>query len=77
MAFSGVLITAATLWAGPEKIEVFPAAPYEKMIIYENLIIFWVGIIGLVVIIRMKLREINRIRKMGIDREEKDIPLLD
>ncbi|OPY70801.1 MAG: hypothetical protein A4E63_01673 [Syntrophorhabdus sp. PtaU1.Bin050] len=58
-------------------IEVFPAAPTQKMIIYENLIIFWVGIVGLVVIIRMKLHEINRTRKMGIDKEEKDIPLLD
>ncbi|HBA55578.1 MAG: hypothetical protein GXY80_11460 [Syntrophorhabdus aromaticivorans] len=77
MAFAGIVITAAALWAGPEKIEVFPGAPYERLTIYENLIIFWIGIIGLVVIIGMKLREIQRIRKMGIDREEKDIPLLD
>ncbi|OPY64712.1 MAG: hypothetical protein A4E62_02812 [Syntrophorhabdus sp. PtaU1.Bin002] len=58
-------------------IEVFPVTPYERLIIYENLIIFWLGIIGLVIIIRMKLREIDRTHKMGIDREEKDIPLLD
>ncbi|OPY82607.1 MAG: hypothetical protein A4E65_00773 [Syntrophorhabdus sp. PtaU1.Bin153] len=77
MAFAGIFIAVATLWAGQEKIEVFPGSPYEKLIIYENLIIFWIGIIGLVVIIGMKLREIKRIRNMGIDREEKDIPVLD
>jgi hypothetical protein len=76
MAFTGIFMTA-TLWAEQETIEVFPGSPYERLIIYENLIIFWIGIIGLVVIIGMKLREIQRIHKMGIDREEKDTPVLD
>jgi hypothetical protein len=41
------------------------------------LAIFWIAIIGLIIIIRMKLKEIEKIQKMGIDKEEKDIPLLD
>jgi hypothetical protein len=39
--------------------------------------LFWAGIIGLIVIIRMKLKEIKRIQSMGIDAGEKEIPLLD
>lgn len=60
-----------------EKIEIFPSVPFDQFIVYQNLAIFWVAIIGLIVIIRMKLREIERIQKLGIDKEEKDIPLLD
>lgn len=44
---------------------------------YENLALFWIGIIGLVVIIRMKLKEIERIQLLGINEEEKDPPVLD
>ncbi len=72
-----ILINAATLWAQQETIEVFPSAPYDRHIIFQSLALFWVAIIGLIIIIRMKLKEIERIQKMGIDREEKNIPLLD
>ncbi len=65
------------LWAQEAGIAVFPETAYERFTIYENLIIFWIGIIGLVIIIKMKLREIERVQKLGIDREDKDIPLLD
>jgi hypothetical protein len=41
------------------------------------LALFWAGIIGLIVIIRMKLKEIKRIQVMGLDKAEKEIPLLD
>jgi hypothetical protein len=60
-----------------DKAEVFPSAPYERFIIYQTLAIFWVALIGLIIIITMKLREIERVQKMGIDKEEKDIPTLD
>lgn len=63
------------MWA-EQKIEPFPETPYDRFVIYETLVCFWVGIIGLVVIIRMKLREIERSRKMGLDGKEKDIPFL-
>ncbi|MCX8111127.1 MAG: hypothetical protein N3D15_07750 [Syntrophorhabdaceae bacterium] len=68
--------TAISLWA-EEQIQVFPSAPYDRYIIYQALALFWAGIIGLIVIIRMKLKEIERTQDMGIDKEEKDIPFLD
>ena len=69
--------TAAAAPAPPaEKIAVFPTAPYYIYIVYESLIIFWIAILGLLVIIRMKLREIERVQEMGVDKEDKDAPLL-
>jgi TRAP-type C4-dicarboxylate transport system permease small subunit len=69
-------LSALSLYA-QEKVEVFPTTPYDRFIIYETLAIFWLGIVGLVIIIKIKLREIERIQKMGIDGKEKEIPLLD
>lgn len=77
MALAGIFISISDLFAQQEKIDVFPGAPFDRFIVYQNLIIFWVGIIGLIIIIKMKLREIERVQKMGIDKEEKDIPILD
>ncbi|MGD9577468.1 MAG: hypothetical protein AB7Y74_04375 [Syntrophorhabdus sp.] len=76
-ALAGIFISATDLFAQQDKIDVFPTVPYERFIVYQNLFIFWIGIIGLIVIIKMKLREIERIQKMGIDKEGKDIPVLD
>jgi hypothetical protein len=59
-----------------EKIAVFPTAPYYKYIVYENLAVFWIAILGLLVIIRMKLREIERVQKLGVERDDRDAPLL-
>jgi hypothetical protein len=64
-------------WAVPNIVDVSPTAPYDRFTIYESLAFFWVAIIGVVVIIRMKLKEIERTQRLGIDKEEKDIPLLD
>jgi len=76
-ALIGMFISAADLFAQQDKIDVFPTVSYDRFIVYQNLIIFWAGIIGLIVIIKMKLREIERTQKLGIDKEEKDIPVLD
>ncbi|HON85395.1 MAG TPA: hypothetical protein PK864_05130 [Syntrophorhabdaceae bacterium] len=79
LIFSLIMLSlgAIPLLAQEKNIEVFPSAPYDRFIIYQALVLFWIGIIGLIVIIRMKLREIERIQDMGIDKEEKDIPFLD
>ena len=77
MVLAGIFISTTNLFAQQDMIDVFPAAPYDRFIVYQNLIIFWAGVIGLIVIIKMKLREIERTQKMGIDKEEKDIPILD
>ncbi len=58
------------------KIAVLPEAPYYLYIVYQILAVFWVGILGLLVIIRMKLREIERIQALGVDKEDPDAPLL-
>jgi hypothetical protein len=58
------------------KIAVLPEAPYYLYIVYQILAVFWVGILGLLVIIRMKLREIERIQALGVDEEDPDAPLL-
>ncbi len=60
-----------------EKIVVFPSTPYEGYIIYESLAVFWLFILSLLVIIRMKLREIERIQALGVEEEDKDAPLLE
>jgi hypothetical protein len=77
IALAGMILSAVNLFAQQDKIDVFPAVAYDGFIVYQNLIIFWIGIIGLIIIIKMKLREIERTQKMGIDKEEKNIPLLD
>ncbi|MCE5281074.1 MAG: hypothetical protein LLG93_03140 [Deltaproteobacteria bacterium] len=63
--------------AAAEKIAVFPEVPYDGYLVYESLVVFWAAIIGLVVIIRMKLKEIERTQALGADREDKEAPLLE
>ena len=71
------LVLCSLVSAAQEKIVLTPSAPYDRFIIFETLALFWIGIIGLIIIIRMKLREIERTQRMGLDKEEKDAPLLD
>ena len=73
-----LLTDTATSWAAEKirKIDVFPPTPYDGYIIYESLAVFWLFIIGLIVIIRMKLREIERIQELGVEKEDKDAPML-
>ena len=75
LAASLLLANAATAQAA-EKIAVFPETPYDGFIIHESLVLFWIAILSLIVIIRMKLPEIERTQEMGADREDKDAPLL-
>ena len=60
-----------------EKIPVFPTTPVDIYAIYTSLAIFWFAIIGLIVVIKMKLNEIERIQKLGIDKEDPHTPLLE
>jgi hypothetical protein len=59
-----------------EKIAVLPTAPYYLYIVYESVVVFWVAILGLLVIIRMKLREIERVQALGVEQDDQDAPLL-
>jgi hypothetical protein len=56
---------------------VIPTTPYDRHIIYQSLVLFWIGIIGLVIIIRIKIKEIKRIEDMDIHKEDDDAPFLD
>jgi hypothetical protein len=50
--------------------------PYDAFIVYESLAVFWIFLIGLIVILRMKLREIERTQQLGADEEDPNAPLL-
>ncbi|MEW6333887.1 MAG: hypothetical protein AB1558_06430 [Thermodesulfobacteriota bacterium] len=73
-----LLAGTATGWAAEkvQKVDVFPPTPYDGFIIYESLTLFWILIIGLIVVIRMKLREIERIQELGVEAEDPDAPVL-
>jgi hypothetical protein len=73
---SMIILAAAELWA-EDAIELSPSGSYDRYTIYENLALFWIGIIGLIVIIKIKLKEIERTQSLGIDEEREDVPLLD
>jgi len=81
--FIRILFTALTIFLfsflafAEEKIPVFPTGPVEVYTIYTSLAVFWLAIIGLIVVIKMKLNEIERIQKLGIDKEDINAPLLD
>ncbi|MDP2838747.1 MAG: hypothetical protein Q8O11_01720 [Syntrophales bacterium] len=76
---AAIMLLPVTAVAAPaaEKIAVFPTAPYYIYIVYESLAVFWVAILCLLVIIRMKLREIERVQEMGAEKEDPDAPLLE
>jgi hypothetical protein len=79
---AAILLLPVTAVAAPAaekiaRVAVFPTAPYYMYIIYESLAVFWVAILGLIVIIRMKLREIERIQALGVGKEDQDAPLLE
>jgi hypothetical protein len=81
--FIRILFAVSTIFAfnslafAEDKIPVFPTGPVEVYTIYTSLAVFWLAIIGLIVVIKMKLNEIERIQKLGIDREDTEAPLLD
>jgi hypothetical protein len=61
--------------AAQEKVNLLPPTRFDRFIVYENLALFWIAIIGLIIIIRMKLREIKRTQ--ALDKEEVDAPVLE
>jgi hypothetical protein len=81
--FIRILFAALTIFMfnslafAEEKISVFPTSPVEAYTIYTSLAVFWLAIIGLIVVIKMKLNEIERIQKLGIDKEDSNAPRLE
>ncbi len=72
-----LFFTLPSLAFAEEKIPVFPTTPVDVYTIYTSLAVFWLAIIGLIVVIKMKLNEIERIQKLGIDKEDSNAPLLE
>ncbi len=75
-----VFLQATRVWAqtpAATKIEVFPPIPYDQAWVYVNLGFLWAGIIGLVILLRMKLREIERTQKMEREEARASAPLLE
>jgi hypothetical protein len=70
-----VLFSSAVLWA-KEQVAVSPTGLIDRVHMYQNLALLWAAIIGLIIIIKLKLKEIERIQKMGIDKDDKDAPIL-
>jgi hypothetical protein len=81
--FIRILFTALTIFLfsflvfAEENIPVFTNKPVEAYTIYTSLAVFWFAIIGLIVVIKMKLNEIERIQKLGIDKEDSHNPRLE
>ena len=71
-----ILLTIAPCYAGPAGGGP-DLSPYDRHIMYQVLILFWIGIIGLITIIIVKLREIKRTQEMGLHKDESDAPSLD
>lgn len=53
------------------------ASPYERHILYQALVLFWIGIAGLIVIILMKLKEAQRTQDMDLHKDDENAPFLD
>ena len=82
MSLRGHAVTAAIsffftlpcLAFAEEKIPVFPTTPIEAYTVYGSLALFWLAIIFLIIVIKMKLNEIERIKKLGIDKDDEEAP---
>ena len=75
-----LFLQATIVWAetaAGTTFDVFPPVPYDQAWVYVNLGFLWAGIIGLVILLRMKLREIERTQKMEREEAEKTAPLLE
>ncbi len=70
------LLTPLFCSAGPVPGDIAGSA-YDRHIIYQDLALFWIGIIGLIIIIIMKLKEAKRIQDMDVHKDDEGAPFLD
>lgn len=73
----GFLLGPSQAVLAEEKIALIPPSAYDRASIYLNLALFWVALIVLIVLIRLKLREIERVQAMDAGGDEGNIPMLD
>jgi len=72
-----LLLSAPANLRAAEKINLLPPSAYDRSAIYLNLALFWLAIIVLVVLIRLKLREAERLQKMDSHTDDEKIPMLE
>jgi len=60
-----------------EEINLLPPSAYDRSAIYLNLALFWVAIIVLIALIRLKLREIERVQAMETGEDGDKAPMLE
>ncbi len=72
-----LMLAAEPLGRANPEIDVFPPTGYDQATVYLNLAMFWAGIIGLVILLRLKLRELERVQRMEREEGEKAAPLLE
>ena len=78
IAFSIALFMIDAAYAiAASPIEIFPQSAYDSSTIYVNLTLFWGVVLGLIVTVKLKLREIERIQQMDTKEDEDKTPLLD
>lgn len=73
----GFLLGPGQTVLAEERIALIPPSAYDRASIYLNLALFWVALIVLIVLIRLKLREIERVQAMDAGRDDENIPMLD
>lgn len=71
-----LLFTPASLLA-QEHLDLLPSSGYDRSLIYLNLAFFWIALIILIALIRLKLREIERVQAMDAGQEHEKIPTLE
>jgi hypothetical protein len=77
-----LLALASHLLAPPvllaeEQINVFPPSGFDQSTIYINLALFWIALIVVIVLIRLKLREIERTQEMDGRHDSGKVPTLE
>jgi hypothetical protein len=73
----GFLLPPSQAALAEEKIAFIPTSAYDRAAIYLNLALFWVALIVLIVLIRLKLREIERVQAMDTRQDDDKIPMLE
>ena len=73
-----VLLLFTSKWVfAVEQIAVFPTKPYDQSTIYLNLALLWAGILGLIAILLLKLKEIERVQKLDGSQDKDVVHFLD
>jgi len=73
----GFLFLTAPALLAEDRINLSPPSAFDRSTIYLNLVLFWIALIVLIVLIRLKLREIERCQEMDAGREDEKMPMIE